>query len=86
MVSKSIFTLLGLCLALLAETHEMNPARLSLEEGADGSYFGLWMFPANAVGLPAEVSFTDCEEGQRNLPEIQGKYLVSNISILGFNL
>ena len=80
-LTKSIFTFLGLYLALLAETHEMNPARLSLEEGADGSYSGLWMFPANAVGLPAEVSFTDCEEEQRNLPEIQGKYLVSNISI-----
>ena len=39
------------------------------------------MFPTNAVGLPAEVSFTDCEEKQRNLPEIQGKYLVSNIKI-----
>ena len=39
------------------------------------------MFPTNAVGLPAEVSFTDCEEKQRNLPEIQGKYLVSNIII-----
>ena len=80
-LTKFIFTLLGLSLALLAETHEMNPARLSLEEGPDGSYSGLWMFPSNAVGLPAEVSFTDCEEGQRNLPEIQGKYLVSNISI-----
>tara|TARA_E500000331_G_scaffold67723_1_gene62384 strand:+ start:572 stop:1525 length:954 start_codon:yes stop_codon:yes gene_type:complete len=80
-LTKFIFTLLGLFLALLAETHEMKPARLSLEEGPDGSYSGLWMFPSNAVGLPAEVSFTDCEGGQRNLPEIQGKYLVSNISI-----
>jgi len=41
----------------------------------------LWMFPINAVGLPAEVSFTDCKEENRNLPEVQGKYLVSNIEI-----
>ena len=80
-LTKFIFIFLGLSLALLTQTHEMNPARLSLEEGQDGSYSGLWMFPTNAVGLPAEVSFTDCEEKQRNLPEIQGKYLVSNIKI-----
>ena len=80
-LTKSIFTLLALFLTLLAETHEMNPARLSLEERQQGSYSGLWMFPTSAVGLPAEVSFTDCEEKQRNLPEVQGKYLVSNIEI-----
>ena len=80
-LTKFIFIFLSLSITLLAQTHEMNPARLSLEEGQDGSYSGLWMFPTNAVGLPAEVSFTDCEEKQRNLPEIQGKYLVSNIII-----
>tara|TARA_B100001175_G_C19408956_1_gene590107 strand:+ start:41 stop:994 length:954 start_codon:yes stop_codon:yes gene_type:complete len=80
-LTKLNFILLSLSLSLLAQTHEMNPARLSLEEGQDGSYLGLWMFPANAVGLPAEVSFTDCEEEQRNLPEVQGKYLVSSIAI-----
>jgi hydrogenase/urease accessory protein HupE len=79
--AKFIFTFVGLFLALQGETHEMNPARLSLEEGSNGSYSGLWMFPANAVGLPAEVSFTDCQEEQRNLPEVQGKYLVSSIEI-----
>ena len=80
-LTKFIFIFLSLSIALFAQTHEMNPARLSLEEGQDGSYSGVWMFPTNAVGLPAEFSFTDCEEKQRNLPEIQGKYLVSNIII-----
>ena len=42
-------------------SHEMNPARLTLEETEKGFYSGSWMFPANAAGLPAEVSFTDCE-------------------------
>lgn len=78
---KSIFITLGLSLGLFLQAHEMNPARLSLEEGNDGAYSGLWMFPINVVGLPAEVSFTDCTEEQRNLPEVQGKYLVSNIAI-----
>ena len=80
-LTKFIFIFLGLFLALLVQPHEMNPARLALEEGQDGSYSGLWMFPTNAVGLPAEVSFTDCDEEERNLPEVQGKYLVSNIVI-----
>jgi len=78
---KFIVLTLGLSLGLLLQAHEMNPARLSLEEGKDGAYSGLWMFPINAVGLPAEVSFTDCKEENRNLPEVQGKYLVSNIEI-----
>ena len=59
----------------------MNPARLSLEEFQEGSFSGTWMFPTNAVGLPAEVSFTDCEEEQRDLPAVDGKYLVANIKI-----
>ena len=80
-LSKFIVITLGLSLGLLLQAHEMNPARLSLEEGDDGAYSGLWMFPVNAVGLPAEVSFTDCKEENRNLPEVQGKYLVSNIEI-----
>ena len=62
-------------------SHEMNPARLTLEETEKGFYSGSWMFPANAVGLPAEVSFTDCEALQRNLPTIQGKYLVTDIEV-----
>lgn len=78
---KFIVLTLGLSLGLLLQAHEMNPARLSLEESKDGAYSGLWMFPINAVGLPAEVSFTDCKEENRNLPEVQGKYLVSNIEI-----
>ena len=80
-LTKLIFIFLGLFFALSVQSHEMNPARLSLEESQDGFYSGLWMFPTNAVGLPAEVSFTDCEEEERNLPEVQGKYLVSNIAI-----
>ena len=80
-LSKFIVITLGLSLGMLLQAHEMNPARLSLEEGDDGAYSGLWMFPINAVGLPAEVSFTDCQEENRNLPEVQGKYLVSNIEI-----
>ena len=80
-LSKFTFIFLCFAMTLLAESHEMNPARLSLEEVQEGSFSGTWMFPTNAVGLPAEVSFTDCEEGQRDLPTVEGKYLVANIKI-----
>ena len=61
--------------------HEMNPARLLLEEQDDSSYKGNWMFPSNAVGLPAEIIFSDCDEEKRNLPKMEGKYLVSELSM-----
>ena len=80
-LNKFIFVLFSLSLGAFIQTHEMNPARLSLEETSDGFYSGLWMFPTNTGGLPAEVSFTDCKEEQRKLPEAQGKYLVTNIAI-----
>tara|TARA_Y100001970_G_scaffold282278_1_gene394802 strand:- start:6283 stop:7242 length:960 start_codon:yes stop_codon:yes gene_type:complete len=62
-------------------SHEMNPARLFLEEQEDTSYFGSWMYPSNIAGLPAEISFADCNEEERSLPSIEGKYLVSELSI-----
>ena len=39
------------------------------------------MFPSNAVGLPAEIIFSDCDEEKRNLPKMEGKYLVSELSM-----
>ena len=79
--NKPLLSFLILFLASHIESHEMNPARLLLQEGKDGQYSGSWMFPVNAAGLPAEVSFTDCKEIQRNLPTIKGKYLVTNLEI-----
>ena len=79
--NKLLLSSLILFLASHIGSHEMNPARLLLQEGKDGQYSGSWMFPVNAAGLPAEVSFTDCKEIQRNLPTIKGKYLVTNLKI-----
>ena len=79
--NKLLLSSLILFLASHIESHEMNPARLLLQEGKDGQYSGSWMFPVNAAGLPAEVSFTDCKEIQRDLPTIKGKYLVTNLEI-----
>ena len=79
--NKLLLSSLILFLASHIGSHEMNPARLLLQEGKDGQYSGSWMFPVNAAGLPAEVSFTDCKEIQRDLPTIKGKYLVTNLEI-----
>ncbi len=79
--NKLLLSSLILFLASHIGSHEMNPARLLLQEGKDGQYSGSWMFPVNAAGLPAEVSFTDCKEIQRTLPTIKGKYLVTNLKI-----
>ena len=79
--NKLLLSSLILFLTSHIGSHEMNPARLLLQEGEDGQYSGSWMFPVNAAGLPAEVSFTDCKEIQRNLPTIKGKYLVTNLEI-----
>ena len=79
--NKFLLSSLILFLASHIGSHEMNPARLLLQEGKDGQYSGSWMFPVNAAGLPAEVSFTDCKEIQRDLPTIKGKYLVTNLEI-----
>ena len=79
--NKLLLSSLILFLASHIGSHEMNPARLLLQEGKNGQYSGSWMFPVNAAGLPAEVSFTDCKEIQRNLPTIKGKYLVTNLEI-----
>ena len=79
--NKPLLSFLILFLASHIGSHEMNPARLLLQEGKDGQYSGSWMFPVNAAGLPAEVSFTDCKEIQRDLPTIKGKYLVTNLEI-----
>ena len=38
-------------------------------------------FLSNTVGFPADVVFLDCEEEERSLPRIEGKYLVSKLSI-----
>ena len=79
--NKLLLSSLILFLASHIGSHEMNPARLLLQEGKNGQYSGSWMFPVNAAGLPAEVSFTDCKEIQRDLPTIKGKYLVTNLEI-----
>ena len=61
--------------------HEMNPARLVVNEEVDSNYKVTWMFPVNAASLPAEVSFPGCVELNKELPRQEQKYLISNLNL-----
>ena len=78
---KSLIILFIFFFSNLNFAHEMNPARLVLNEQTNSNYKVMWMFPAIAAGLPAEVSFPDCTESARALPRQEQKYLISNINL-----
>ena len=78
---KSLIILFIFFLSNLNFAHEMNPARLVLNEQANSNYKVTWMFPAKTAGLPAEVSFPDCIESERALPRQEQKYLISTINL-----
>ena len=58
---KAFIAFIFLTVSGYANAHEMNPARLILQEEENANYLVTWMFPSSAIGLPAEVSFPDCE-------------------------
>lgn len=62
-------------------SHEMNPARLVLTEDVNSNYKVTWMFPSKGIGLPAEVSFPDCTESNKSLPNQESKYLITNLNL-----
>ena len=74
----SLFIILSTNIIL---SHEMNPARLVLNEETGSNYRVTWMFPVNAAGLPAEVSFPDCIESDKELPRQEQKYLISKLNL-----
>jgi hydrogenase/urease accessory protein HupE len=74
----SLFIILSTNIIL---SHEMNPARLVLNEETGSNYKVTWMFPVNAAGLPAEVSFPDCIESDKELPRQEQKYLISKLNL-----
>lgn len=59
----------------------MNPARLVLTEDVNSNYKVTWMFPSKGIGLPAEVSFPDCTESNKSLPNQESKYLITNLNL-----
>ena len=66
-----IFSMIGFNI----NAHEMNPARLIVEELPENNYKTIWMYPLKNSGLESEVAFSGCNKLFSNIPKINGKYL-----------
>jgi len=65
------------------EAHELNPARLILEEVEPYSFDVVWKFPSNVLTQPGSIVFPSiCKETSKSLPEVKGKYLITYSSLV----
>jgi len=63
--------------------HELNPARLIINETELNSYQVNWRFPSNVLTKPGSVVFPqNCKETISSFPKIEGKYQVQSSSLL----
>ena len=79
MIKKIPFIfLLNLILFSYLEAHELNPARLILDEKENNSFDVVWKFPSNVVTKPGSIFFPPgCTETLKTFPKKEGKYQVS---------
>ena len=65
------------------EAHELNPARLILEEVEPYSFDVVWKFPSNVLTQPGSIVFPSiCKETSKSLPELERKYLITYSSLV----
>ena len=65
------------------EAHELNPARLILEEVEPYSFDVVWKFPSNVLTQPGSIVFPSiCKETSKSLPEVERKYLITYSSLV----
>ena len=65
------------------EAHELNPARLTLDEVDTNSFEVVWRFPSNVLTKPGSVVYpSNCKETVNSLPKIEGKYQVTASSLI----
>ena len=65
------------------EAHELNPARLILEEVEPYSFDVVWKFPSNVLTQPGSIVFPSiCKEISKSLPELERKYLITYSSLV----
>jgi len=65
------------------EAHELNPARLTLDEVETNSFEVVWRFPSNVLTKPGSVVYpSNCQETVNSLPEIEGKYQVTTSRLI----
>ena len=65
------------------EAHELNPARLTLDEIETNSFEVVWRFPSNVLTKPGSVVYpSSCNETNNSLPKVEGKYQVTTSSLI----
>ena len=65
------------------EAHELNPARLTLDEVETNSFEVVWRFPSNVLTKPGSVVYpSNCQETVNALPEVEGKYQVTTSRLI----
>ena len=65
------------------EAHELNPARLTLDEIETNSFEVVWRFPSNVFTKPGSVVFpSNCKEINNSMPKIEGKYQVTTSGLI----
>jgi hypothetical protein len=79
MLARFFFCLIFSVIGLNICAHEMNPARLIVEELPDNQYKAIWMYPAKNLGIESEIAFSGCNKSISNLPKLNGKYLDTEI-------
>jgi len=75
MISRLIIYLALPVISLNILSHEMNPARLIVEELSDSNYKATWMFPLKNINIESKISFSNCSKLNNSLPKLNGKYL-----------
>ena len=81
---RSILSLLLIFLSFKSlNAHELNPARLIINETELNSYQVNWRFPSNVLTKPGSVVFPkNCKETINSFPKIEGKYQVQSSNLL----
>ena len=75
--------LLSLILVSNLGAHELNPARLILEEQENRTFDVIWKFPSNVLTKPGSILFpSGCTETLTSLPKKQGKYQITESTLV----
>ena len=79
----SLVILLNLIFFSHLEAHELNPARLILDEEESNYFQVVWKFPSNVLTRPGTIVFPPiCKETSKSLPEVERKYLITYSSLV----
>lgn len=79
----SFVLLLNLIFFSYLEAHELNPARLILDEKENNYFEVIWKFPSNVLTQPGTILFPAiCKETSISLPKVEGKYRITHSNLV----